>query len=1234
MKKNKIILFIIHSLLLSTIFISCSTNVLQKALDKGIEALDTGNKNDVQDFTCEQIPGSLDVSLSWKNPTQSNFSSVLIVRKQNEFPLGYNDSNATTVYSGNLESTTDSQLSANTLYYYTIYTINSNGLYSPGIKKIIEMIPITEIYSEDVANVSINQVIATSSVNITWTNPTAVSFSTVTIVKSLNYFPNSINSPLSSIVYEGNAESFNDTTVDVNRIYYYTLFTKSLLNKYSSGKKVNIEIIQQINIYPNEVSNFIATQTPATINASLTWTNPVDSDFNSVLVLRKTGTFPSSATDATATTMYTGSLTTFTDSTALVNTVYYYSVYTKNTANKFSLGTKAVLEIVPLNTIYSVEVSAFTVTQPSGTINASLTWTNPVDSDFDSVLVLRKTGAFPSSATDTTATTVYTGNLTTYTDTTALVNTVYYYSIYTKSTANKFSLGTKAVLEIVPLNTIYSVEVSAFTVTQASGTINASLTWTNPVDSDFDSVLVLRKAGTFPSSATDTTATSLYTGSLTTFTDSTALVNTVYYYSVYTKSTTNKFSLGTKATLEIVPLNTIYSVEVSAFTVTQPSGTINASLTWTNPVDSDFDSVLVLRKAGTFPSSATDTTATSLYSGNLTTFTDSTALVNTVYYYSVYTKNTANKFSLGTKAVLEIVPLNTIYSVEVSAFTVTQPSGTINASLTWTNPVDSDFDSVLVLRKTGAFPSSATDATATTLYAGSLTTYTDSTTLVNTVYYYSIYTKNTSKNYYSLGVRKSIEITSSPNIISTNLEIVSNFNSVVSDSSIELSWINPTADFSGVLIKRKADSYPSAYNDASATTIYENNGTTYSDTTGLTNNTTYYYSIFVKNSSALYSQYSSRTFKTFRTDFTPTVRQRCFYLIGGSSNYSAPFTNLVSQIDAYDPVTDIIYDNVATLPTPRYGCTVSSTNGKIYIFGGLDSNKKLVAKVDVLFVSSPIWPSNVWSTIQDYPAPKFMARSENVNGNIYVFGGSSDFYGTTTSPATYLNFATYFITNEISMYNPQTETWVVDRKYVPLMAGSLMNFGSGVYEGNIFYGAGRYTTAGALSLGTGAFLLNLNTFISQAALVGTFVPSAAAGNVMYQKKAVDGTDIAFFLHCGGTTTASTSEPIRAVAANLAAVTTCKMIRFPLSTGATAPTWINFGAVVKTLLTARAYNQAEYYGDSIYTFCGITSPSGVVLNSVEKINVDDALTFPTGWGSVGTGGTLSPRYAFDITKINN
>jgi len=925
MKKNKIILFIIHSLLLSTIFISCSTNVLQKALDKGIEALDTGNKNDVQDFTCEQIPGSLDVSLSWKNPTQSNFSSVLIVRKQNEFPLGYNDSNATTVYSGNLESTTDSQLSANTLYYYTIYTINSNGLYSPGIKKIIEMIPITEIYSEDVANVSINQVIATSSVNITWTNPTAVSFSTVTIVKSLNYFPNSINSPLSSIVYEGNAESFNDTTVDVNRIYYYTLFTKSLLNKYSSGKKVNIEIIQQINIYPNEVSNFIATQTPATINASLTWTNPVDSDFNSVLVLRKTGTFPSSATDATATTMYTGSLTTFTDSTALVNTVYYYSVYTKNTANKFSLGTKAVLEIVPLNTIYSVEVSAFTVTQPSGTINASLTWTNPVDSDFDSVLVLRKTGAFPSSATD---------------------------------------------------------------------------------------------------------------------------------------------------------------------------------------------------------------------------------------------------------------------------------------------------------------------ATATTLYAGSLTTYTDSTTLVNTVYYYSIYTKNTSKNYYSLGVRKSIEITSSPNIISTNLEIVSNFNSVVSDSSIELSWINPTADFSGVLIKRKADSYPSAYNDASATTIYENNGTTYSDTTGLTNNTTYYYSIFVKNSSALYSQYSSRTFKTFRTDFTPTVRQRCFYLIGGSSNYSAPFTNLVSQIDAYDPVTDIIYDNVATLPTPRYGCTVSSTNGKIYIFGGLDSNKKLVAKVDVLFVSSPIWPSNVWSTIQDYPAPKFMARSENVNGNIYVFGGSSDFYGTTTSPATYLNFATYFITNEISMYNPQTETWVVDRKYVPLMAGSLMNFGSGVYEGNIFYGAGRYTTAGALSLGTGAFLLNLNTFISQAALVGTFVPSAAAGNVMYQKKAVDGTDIAFFLHCGGTTTASTSEPIRAVAANLAAVTTCKMIRFPLSTGATAPTWINFGAVVKTLLTARAYNQAEYYGDSIYTFCGITSPSGVVLNSVEKINVDDALTFPTGWGSVGTGGTLSPRYAFDITKINN
>jgi hypothetical protein len=56
--------------------------------------------------------------------------------------------------------------------------------------------------------------------------------------------------------------------------------------------------------------------------------------------------------------------------------------------------------------------------------------------------------------------------------------------------------------------------------------------------------------------------------------------------------------------------------------------------------------------------------------------------------------------------------------------------------------------------------------------------------------------------------------------------------------NISLSWINPTVNFGGVIIKRKAGSFPAAYNDESASTVYTGIDTTYLDNTGLTNNNT------------------------------------------------------------------------------------------------------------------------------------------------------------------------------------------------------------------------------------------------------------------------------------------------------------------------------------------------------------------------------------------------------------
>ena len=71
---------------------------------------------------------------------------------------------------------------------------------------------------------------------------------------------------------------------------------------------------------------------------------------------------------------------------------------------------------------------------------------------------------------------------------------------------------------------------------------------------------------------------------------------------------------------------------------------------------------------------------------------------------------------------------------------------------------------------------------------------------------------------------------------------VTSFNATVNNTTVNLSWKNPTAsDFTKVILIRNAAHAPLTVTDG--TKVYEGNGTTYSDQ-NLTENTTYYYTIF------------------------------------------------------------------------------------------------------------------------------------------------------------------------------------------------------------------------------------------------------------------------------------------------------------------------------------------------------------------------------------------------------
>lgn len=85
---------------------------------------------------------------------------------------------------------------------------------------------------------------------------------------------------------------------------------------------------------------------------------------------------------------------------------------------------------------------------------------------------------------------------------------------------------------------------------------------------------------------------------------------------------------------------------------------------------------------------------------------------------------------------------------------------------------------------------------------------------------------------------------------------VSSFTATAGDGQVSLSWTNPASDFSGVKILRKTGSYPTSPTDG--TQVYDNNGTSYTDT-GLTNSTTYYYTAFSRDVVLNYSSGAQAT---------------------------------------------------------------------------------------------------------------------------------------------------------------------------------------------------------------------------------------------------------------------------------------------------------------------------------------------------------------------------------------
>jgi len=165
----------------------------------------------------------------------------------------------------------------------------------------------------------------------------------------------------------------------------------------------------------------ISSSVSSSNRVTLNWQNPTETDFNKVVIIRKTNSVSSNVNDGTK--VYEGSAKTFTGSVLSSSTKYYFTFWAYDSVGNISSKS-------------SVSVTTFDVQPPSavGNFNVStqadnsvkVTWENPQDSDFAKVFLYRD------------GTVIYEGNLQNFIDNIGQDGS-YKYEIYAYDTSGNVS---------------------------------------------------------------------------------------------------------------------------------------------------------------------------------------------------------------------------------------------------------------------------------------------------------------------------------------------------------------------------------------------------------------------------------------------------------------------------------------------------------------------------------------------------------------------------------------------------------------------------------------------------------------------------------------------------------------------------------------------------------------------------------------------------------------------------
>jgi cysteine-rich repeat protein len=466
------------------------------------------------------------------------------------------------------------------------------------------------------------------------------------------------------------------------------------------------------------VISAVASSLVTATGARITWTTNENSD--SVVEFGPTLSYGATQTNPTAVTAHQIDLTALTP-----NTLYHYRVKSKDASNnQATSGDFTFTTALPAAPVIS-NIQVTNITQTS----ARVQWDTTTSSN--STVNYGTTVSYGSNGTNASSVTAHLINLTGLTK-----GTTYHFRVRSTDAYTQEAVsgdGTFATLA----DTTPPANVTNFTA--SPGDQQNSLSWTNPVDADFQGVKVMRKTTGYPTGPTDGTV--VYSGTGTAEVD-TGLTNGVaYYYAAFAFDDVPNYASGAVAgATPVGPADTTPPGNVTSFVATP--GDQQVSLSWTNPTDVDFQAVKIVRKTTGFPTGQTD--GTLVYEGTATSKLDLGLSNGTLYYYKAFTFDAVPNFSSGTEAsATPVAPADTTAPGPVTNFVAT--AGDAIVQLTWANPTAGDWLGTRVLRKTGSNPTGPSDGII--IFDGVGDNKLDTALANGTAYYYGAYAYDAALNF-------------------------------------------------------------------------------------------------------------------------------------------------------------------------------------------------------------------------------------------------------------------------------------------------------------------------------------------------------------------------------------------------------------------------------------------------------------------------------------------------------